>query len=434
MTATAGKVYKAIEIPMGYAGKKDKSLGFMINHLTNQFNYKVFADIFGGSGQALMNVDIKEGVKEYINDFDPLIHNYYVVISDYCQSFIDLGKRIQNDLQSCNLNSVEYKEGLKLLISNETEHQQNTPDPAVKYAKAVFCYYDSVCKGFKAVNRASVEAAFALCFCHQFLFSGNDPSISAVDDRHIKKFVKSNLDDWKAVSTRLQGVEKLSEDAIKLLVRPDINTADTLCYSDSPYISTKQYKRTGNFGMPEMKSLLRNLRDFEGKFIFSCRAAAKKPVKNDGKEEGELDSFFEMPASNIPEVEKERRNILEVLHYFLEIHQGTNEKPARPLWVYYKLDSKCDDLITQIIYSINNNQIFEIMISDLDVEVPECRDYSEAVEDSGDFGKVPYDVFYSGTGEKYKHERGVHSVNSLGVQHQLSVFSDNEYEFGKLDS
>jgi hypothetical protein len=385
VTATVNKLYQAIEIPMEYAGKKKEELGFMINRLAGQVDYKTFIDIFGGSGQALMNVDVKG--EEYINDFSPLNYNYYVVISDHLDSFKALANRVKDDLRSCNLNAVEYVSGLQILLNNpKRSKHHNTPDPAVKYAKAVFCYYESMCKNFKAVNHADVVAAFAFYFIHSFMYSGKDTSISAVNKENIEEFIDNNLGDWNNVSTRLQNVKKLNEDAISLLTDSRINKEDTLCYLDSPYIGTKQYL-VGKFGMPEMKSLLQNLRDFKGEFVFSCRAAST--TDHVPFEENPDLRFQESHGELSGRLLEKREAIFQVLHYLLNIHL------SRPLYVLFKLNFQGDDDNDNIFNkNITQNLEFEIMVTSFDFDVPDCNDYSKPHERNGDFRKLPFDVFY----------------------------------------
>jgi len=121
--------YKAPNPPLSYLGCKDGLLGYLVNYLSNQVNHSTFIDIFGGSGAASIskNISKAEGVKDIINDYDPIVVNYYRVLSDYNSSFITSLETVLNHINE---------------VSDIIIDEENNGLPTIENSEGYFEYAD----------------------------------------------------------------------------------------------------------------------------------------------------------------------------------------------------------------------------------------------------------------------------------------------------
>lgn len=126
-----------------------------------------------------------------------------------------------------------------------------------------------------------------------------DRPISEKVFENVKKFVdntyngKTYDDVIKNFHNSIANTEVLNDDCFDIINRYALsnqkNYANVLFYSDSPYVSTKDYNEDGSnvdeFTSNDMKKLIQGLFNSGGKFIFSCR------LLNGDKEEKKDDNF-----------------------------------------------------------------------------------------------------------------------------------------------
>jgi hypothetical protein len=126
------------DVGFEYPGKKSGKYGEMLSEVVkyhkNYIGHDTYADIFGGSGQALLYVPVFSDVKEYLNDFSTLNVNFYEVVRDQY-------KRVKlEEFAVKAVNAIETQPNLDILEVgiNELNKRRENAWQSYKWAAKAF--------------------------------------------------------------------------------------------------------------------------------------------------------------------------------------------------------------------------------------------------------------------------------------------------------
>jgi hypothetical protein len=294
--------YTSPIINVDYAGKKHHEYGFMINYLIDWLwedentRFDVFADVFGGSGQAFMNAEPKAGVREYINDFDLMNYTFYKVVSSRCTEFVSLCEEVKGHIEKTdtkNFYRVIREEGYRQLKEREKrrldsgkslisdadsdfnakgEKLEKIRTASLAYAVGLWVRANNISKKivelngepeanvYKEIRRliiiepekyclyisdkinAELAVAFAFYFLQYFMFSGKSKTITAVNKAKIRKFIKEGFEgSLEPFGNRIKAIRRvkghrgiLNESAMDLLTDPPIQFREIVSLHGQP--------------------------------------------------------------------------------------------------------------------------------------------------------------------------------------------------------
>lgn len=327
--------YQKKSILLKRYGKKNDELIYMFQTIVGHPNvkYKNFVDVFGGLGTMTTGKYRRKGEREYLNEYDSNIVNLLGVIkfkpnelikecSDLIKEIETLenkeilnnGERLYNErierIEIKHSKSVEMEDFKK---SNDYEKKLDelidSPNrEKVSYAMGLYEYFrsDSIkeeeeklknkLRDNKIVTEDSVNVILATIyyFMHSMTFNNNSNSIAGVLEKNLDSF-KNTINDMKLgknnilieFSKRLKNVEITCEDFKEII--KEHNTKDTLLYLDSPYYRTSKYEI--EFSDEDHIRLNKCLRNFNGKWIFSCRQKLPKSIKKPPKKKIEIETL-----------------------------------------------------------------------------------------------------------------------------------------------
>ena len=316
--------YQKKSIPLKRYGKKNDELIYMFQTIVGHPNvkYKNFVDVFGGLGTITAGKYKRKGEKEYLNEYDSNLANLLGVIKykpneliEECSELVKEietlenreiltnGQRLYNErierIEVKHSKSVEMEDFDKLdKYEMKLEKLINNPNrEKVSYAMGLHEYFrsDSIkeeekklknkLREDKIITEDSVNVILATIyyFMHSMTFNNNPSSISGADEKNLNKFKNTIIDMREGrnntlieYSKRLKNIEITCKDFEEVI--KEHNTKDTLLYIDSPYYKTTQY----DVGFSEYDHIRLNkyLKNFNGKWIFSCRQnLPKKKIK-----------------------------------------------------------------------------------------------------------------------------------------------------------
>ena len=309
------------DIKLKRDGKKNIDLLYLFNGIISRVKYKKFVDVFGGLGAVTASKPIRKGTKGYINDFDKAVANFLGAIKYKPEELQRLCEEIVEEIK-LQSNDEILKEGMRLYserllrqyrredIAVELDDYEKYPQIAemiskleninkvdrriVEYSmkrhqdlkKEVKNKQESKTKAEKEkgfvvnIDNVSIKEAFAFYYIYSFTFEGK-ASITGVDKDNFNAF-ENNISKISEYSERLQNVEIRCSDFKLVIEDEEINTEDTLLYSDSPYYRTTQYDE--GFTDAQHEALCESLKKFKGKWIFSCRDRITNNSKNRDKD------------------------------------------------------------------------------------------------------------------------------------------------------
>lgn len=378
-------IYQPFKMPIYYQGQKNNIYGFMISSLAREVYYDTFADVFAGSGSALMNVYHTRGVTEYLNDLNPANFNFFGVLKQDYDGFQSELKTLIKVIESfSNTARVDITKQLYKYADNTINNKSVNNPVTISYN----------------FSNNNITKAVAFYFVHSFKINGHI-SASGINEDSIKKFIKESKSNiLKGYSERLKHVNILNQDAIQLLLNPDINKSTALCYLDSPYTATKGY--SVEFTKKDMEELIDNLSKFKGKFIFSYRASIRlQKSLNQMFEEifynSDFNSDFYRYARKEKDVTSKEKEIYEFFSYFYNAFHN------KQLFVLYQSPTESDingsakkEDIENMIYK---NKMFEIMITNFDFKCPDINDFTKRTSTDNmrkkGFCKIEFNKFYN---------------------------------------
>lgn len=325
------------DIALEREGKKNDTLLFLLDGIVSQVKYKKFVDVFGGLGAVTASRPIRKGTKGYINDFDKSIANLLAVIKYKPKELEELCKQTLKEIE-LRPNQEVFKEGKKVYqerIYRQDEYKdsltkggffnlakqreelickmKNAEDrEELEYALGLHRKFNEEVKRYQKSKTAEEEKGFIVtedkvdldralaCYYLYSLAYQNKPNVTGVNTENMKYF-KYSISKISEYTERFKNVQVSCCDFKVIFEDEEINSEDTLLYSDSPYYRTKQYAE--GFSDAQHQALHDRLRDFKGKWVFSCRDETTNNSEDKDKDKkigevkiGSLLEYFEMYA------------------------------------------------------------------------------------------------------------------------------------------
>lgn len=457
-----------------YAGHKDGYLGYLLNHLVQNVDYRHYVELYGGSGVGLMQHPYLSWTTECINDLDKRNVCFYNVLANRYDEFIKACNTLVADI-NCQRDpdiradgKLEYTARMcRLLITSKSSNKgidtkkmtlqdikeviakklsdgsvpskdlkqynllkNSSNKDKVAYALGVWNDLHNYAPKTNIKDKDEIKIAIRFFFIHYFLFNGKNESITGVQENNLLNFLALDFDkEFRPYHDRMKDVQILKPaDANKYISEYD--SAETLIYSDSPYISTSGYQGLPKFTLKNMQELIDNLVNSKSKWIFSCKngvsalysgldymdAYRYDDILNDlsldlayrlkdyyilnrktaiwnryvDEDDSECQDFI-MAASGLEISQKDLVNQVKVRASRYEIIETFKMfKPvADKIFVYFAGFSNTtieEDLKSSVV----GNDGLEIMISNIDCEVP---DYNLYLKSHYNRGKKPFDTY-----------------------------------------
>lgn len=426
--------------PFMYAGHKDGYLGFMLQKLVEQRNFKQYLEPFGGSGIAITQFKKKQGVSYFLSDANYMNMCYYKLLKasdkdfDYCLIKIeDIQKQvdmlyaridkldIKYPYYKSNFQNIKKKGFDKYYIQGQPfDSSQLTDDDIVEFFGGKIEKGDNRFLTFRNEATVALEVFYALkdlyrpyynlyTFCGKNILDNSTLSKNTTDWKDFAvAFVVLNASlvngqvsiDQSVVSPptlrnmeirrRLNFIrENFSKvtlepsaiygaDAMRLLGSSTYNQENVLTYLDSPYLNTAGY--ASGFGIKDIKKLVNACISFRGDLIYSCRINLPKSASKSKKSKEEFVSYFKMWL-DVKKSYEGQGKVCKAL--FL----CNDEKINYPKWgiseeLYMRMFNegvaRSRDLY--LAYYIATYNDFEIMITNFDFEVPDFIEFARYIE------------------------------------------------------
>lgn len=278
-----------LSMPLYYQGKKNYMLVHLVGELSKQVSYKRFVDVFTGSGTVTLGIPKSSKNSYYMNDINVERTNLIDIIRKDDKQFLNLLSELMNKIkyfpketipdsflqelffphfsQITNWQIIALGIPKKVDFSISAERdinfvrkyiEENPKDMQVTYAKGIKKYF----KNFHSHN--AVQLAIATAYQDSF------SSRTQMQSSYLNTFFKT-LPKWKQVITEFKSYNIATLNEFDYQVVRKFNSEDTLLYMDSPYAGTAGYKNI-KYSIKDIQKLCDTLKEFRGKWIFSCRA------------------------------------------------------------------------------------------------------------------------------------------------------------------
>lgn len=197
--------------------------------------------------------------------------------------YSDFKKHLEKHIESDKI-EIEYADGIYEKNFNKNIQSQECSSDGMIHPYDPDRFDEEAKKLFES----NIELAVAFYFYHCFDFNGK-PSKSGITEKKLNVLEKG-LKSIPDYSKRLKKVKILHQD-FRDVIR-SFNQEETLLYLDSPYIATEEYEV--GFTDDEQIDMINLLKNFKGKWVFSCRASVHDGEKkiNEG-EEDDFESYKE---------------------------------------------------------------------------------------------------------------------------------------------
>lgn len=300
----------APEVPFDYAGHKDDLLGYivreMLGHLDKTQGYSVYADVYGGSGRAILQFPIDKNKTYHMNDKHPYNYALWKCLQDndkYKQlirnlnkeqaEYIIIQKKIDDAIKTYPTGTFKDKKlygNLKKL--REQEFTVLNDKIHVKYDKAYNRY------SFET-KTSDVDMATDFVILHSFLNQGTPvaPLSSGVNMlRNLQNVLCSWVyeRDFKGMKKAYQNENvKLHNEMALKLIKNLPNTKGVVLQLDPPYIFTKNYANS-SFTLKNMTDLMDAINSVNSKrkFIYHCQTIYNKTASKSQKIKDAFKQFF----------------------------------------------------------------------------------------------------------------------------------------------
>ncbi len=324
------------DIKLQRDGKKNDTLLFLLDGIVSQVKHKKIVDVFGGLGAVITSRPIRQGTKGYINDFDKSMANLLATIKykpkeleELCREklkeigekkykeIFDDGKKVYQkriykqdddkvDAFLCGVDDIEEEKGAlvdDIKYAKDREELEYALGLQIKFREEVKKYQKSKTEeeekiGFVVTeDKVDLEMALACYYLYGFTYM-NGSSATGVNAENLEKF-RDNISRISNYSERFKNVQVSCCDFKVILEDEEINSEDTLVYSDSPYWGTKSYAE--KFSDKQHRQLHDSLKEFKGKWVFSCRDEMTNNSVHKDKKDGDVKidnllEYFEMYA------------------------------------------------------------------------------------------------------------------------------------------
>lgn len=301
-------------------GRKNELLLFMFTSIISHVKYVNFVDVFGGTGAVTASKYLRNGTREYINDYDKLVANFLGALKfkgeeleEYCKA-IDEEIEQQPDEDVLKEGEEEYRKRIERKEDKQTEAGDyadfdlfdkiqekidalygDSNRNKLEYGLGLYKKYKKELDENKinlkndliTAKDVDVEMASKYYYINNCIYKGNT-SITGVIWNNINKF-KESFPLIQPYAERLKKVEIRCEDFGNII--NEFNNEETLLYVDSPYYRTTQYNVY--FSDDDHIALHESLKNFKGNWVFSCRKKLPKNVTKPKKKDIRIDSLLE---------------------------------------------------------------------------------------------------------------------------------------------
>ena len=313
-----------LSMPIYYQGQKNYALVHLVDELSKQVHYKTFVDVFCGSGTVTLGIQKYLNRNYYMNDINASRTNLINILRDNSEEFLrylsELMARIRNfsgenipDLNASfmpifpevsNWKIIALRIISQILSTRKSKKSspktlpENISDIALVIPTNIAIKDISITNIEKYItitriekyiaessNDIQLEFAEGLCvFFDKIIPDGSvtplQRAIATVyndtfssrrkpSTNYLNAFY-STLPYWSKVIKEFQSFNITTLNEYDYLAVEEFNSEDTLLYMDSPYAGTSGYNGD-NYTLNNFRKLYDTLKNFKGKWIFSCR-------------------------------------------------------------------------------------------------------------------------------------------------------------------
>ena len=299
--------YYAPEVPFDYAGHKDGILGFIVKEMLEQIDYEKYADVFGGSGRALLQfplcmdyIEDAEGNRKYkkeyyVNDLHEYNHALYQCMKEpklYKEFILELSKRQEwyIDLLARLNEFRDFTKDKKLQghgIRKSIKAVLKSPMLQVFNARLHNEYQKMYDNYDNQKKLPTVERAVEFVLLHQFLLNGR-PLDDIPWNTNLFRYLQDGACRWlferdfKGMHNAYKSENVFLDNKADINFIPTLpNDSNVVLQIDPPYISTAQYSAK-QYSLQDMMVLMDMIKATESKrkFIFHCQTKPNKTVSN----------------------------------------------------------------------------------------------------------------------------------------------------------
>lgn len=425
--------------PFMYAGHKDGYLGFMLQKLVEQRNFKQYLEPFGGSGIAITQFKKKQGVPYFLSDANYMNMCYYKLLKasdkdfDYCLTKIeDIQKQvdmlyaridkldIKYPYYKSNFQKIKEKGFDKYYIQGQPfDSSQLTDDDIVEFFGGKIAKEEDRFIRVKNEAKVALEVFYALkdlyrpfynlyTFCGKNIFNNSTLSQNTTDwkdfavafvvlntslvngqvsidlsvvyppvlrNMKIRRQLNFIREDFSKVV--LEPSATYGANAMSLLKSPTYNQENVLTYLDSPYLNTTGY--ASGFDFNDIQKLMNVCCSFKGDFIYSCRVnLPNKKSFNNKKSRQEFVSYFDMWL-DAKKIYEQQGKVCKVLF----LYEGADYSKwdfSKDMYMYMLREGIARPQDNYLAYCIDNFKNLEVMITNFDFEEPEFTEFAKYIK------------------------------------------------------
>lgn len=395
-----------LTMPIFYQGKKNYSLVYMVGELIKQVPYSNFVDVFCGSGTVTLGIPKDSQHNYFMNDISRTRTNLIDIIryggQEFMKSLSELMEKIKGfsegnhpetnvPLLSLFPETSDWKIiGLKLLNDSlkekdKSENKEISVDIAsveefvplatveeyiaessqkaqLAYAEGLYIFFNKI---IDSTSAKPLQRAIATVYTDTFS-TRRKPTKAT-----LKQFF-STLSYWEKVIDEFQSFNISTLNQYDYLAVNQFNSEDTLLYMDSPYAGTAGYKGA-DYTIENFQKLCDTLKNFKGKWIFSCRATVVYKSKKEPEETevvDDVDTYWSWIYEEDNEFERKAAAVRAVLEMY---------RPLAPNVAFIKPEQFDDEFYFK---EIADNK--EVMFFNFDATAPDLQKFYNLMH-----GKVP---------------------------------------------
>lgn len=420
-----------LSMPIYYQGQKNYALVHLVDELSKQVHYKTFVDVFCGSGTVTLGIQKYLNRNYYMNDINDSRTNLINVLRDNGEEFLrylsELMDRIRNFLDEnvTDLNAsfipifpeVSNWEIIALSVINRILSIRNKKETMPKKISDIdkvipqkisikdisvtdIEKYINITRIEKYIAESSknVQVTFAEGLCVFFDKIIPDGSVTPLQraiatvyndtfssrrkpsTNYLNAFY-STLPYWSKVIKEFQSFNITTLNEYDYLAVEKFNSKDTLLYMDSPYAGTVGYDDEG-YTLDDFQKLCDTLKNFKGKWIFSCRATVVYKSKLEPEETevvDNVDTYWSWIYEEDSEFDRKAAAIRAVIEMY---------RPLAPNVAFIRLAEDDDEFFFEKVSDPK-----EVMFFNFEATAPDIQEFYKRIH-----GKVPKSR-YGCTGE-----------------------------------
>ncbi len=424
-----------LSMPIYYQGQKNYALVHLVDELSKQVHYKTFVDVFCGSGTVTLGIQKYLNRNYYMNDINASRTNLINILRDNSEEFLrylsELMARIRNfsgenipDLNASfmpifpevsNWKIIALRIISQILSTRKSKKSspktlpENISDIALVIPTNIAIKdisitniekYITITRIEKYIAESSndIQLEFAEGLCVFFdkiipddsvkplpqaiatVYKDTFSSQRAPKVSLLKQFF-STLSYWEKVIKEFQSFNIFTMNQYDYLAVEQFNSEDTLLYMDSPYAGTVGYDDEG-YTLDDFQKLCDTLKNFKGKWIFSCRATVVYKSKLEPEETevvDNVDTYWSWIYEEDSEFDRKAAAIRAVIEMY---------RPLAPNVAFIRLAEDDDEFFFEKVSDPK-----EVMFFNFEATAPDIQEFYKRIH-----GKVPKSR-YGCTGE-----------------------------------